>query len=479
MQDSDEISCKSHIFYLRFDNEISSFLMCGSALQRRLCYGLIPIGLFCAGSFVIYALNTEVNFLFSDSSEYDFVYQKKLRANTSDSPAGTIQTLQPLEQRVQQVQNRVDGLFDIILGGGLNLTSLSNSVSLKVSENLRRILAESTEIIRDVNTSGKKTSSSIHLPETKDCDVVGKKGNVQDDSSTSTRLDCFDDSKCILVKHTAYGRSGNRFVQLRSVQDLLSRCSGAAISPAAIEDKVVHFPPFQVYGKDSCSPKWDQLFEMQHILDHLRSKCRVLSFSWDKRHQSLNCSIKSSPAFRRVDFDNRFPFWLEISLEAWKFPLSNSTAVLHFRGGDIFRDKPSLHYTQPVCDHYLRSFRHSGAACALLVAEDDRNPCVAVVEARLNCSRRPSECGPSCAFTLLARARTVISSKSTFVSSALDAFAVMDRRVYSSYCASCPRRGKDRTQYCTDTNRTELFPWISSPRQRELLATLPARLVLC
>ncbi len=168
-------------------------------------------------------------------------------------------------------------------------------------------------------------------------------------------------------------------------------------------------------------------------------------------------------------------------MEAWAVPLPSTTAVMHFRGGDIFSARPHYMYTQPVCDHYIQSFRHSGAACAVLVAEDDSNPCVAAVEAGLNCTHRPRQCGPACAFTLLARARLVIASASSVLSTALETFRAAERRVYFSYCAACPVpvRAWDSARYCTETDRSELFPWNASARQLELLRTRPASVNVC
>ena len=224
-----------------------------------------------------------------------------------------------------------------------------------------------------------------------------------------SRLDCFDYSKCVLIHHADVGRSGNRKIQLEHVESVLSRCSGAAIAqagaitPSRITENVVHFAPMQVFGKASCFPAWDKLTDMEAVIHHLTSRCQVINFTWADRHftdSGLKCSLDSPPVFHQAHLNKRLPAWLEISLNAWTLPLDDTTAVLHFRGGDLFRDvnRPDKNLTantynrfQPVCDHYIQSFRHSGATCALLVAEDDKNPCVAVVEANLKCTRRPPQ----------------------------------------------------------------------------------------
>jgi hypothetical protein len=304
---------------------------------------------------------------------------------------------------------------------------------------------------------------------------------VHDELSPSNRLDCLHNSTCILIKHTSYGRSGNRYIQLGKVASMLSRCSGAAISLKDVKDDVVHFPSMQIYGNPSCSPIWDRLTDLEYIFNQLRTVCQIFDFSWGGQYEGMNCSLQSPPKFHRIDLNSRFPAWLEISLDAWQVPLSNSTALLHFRGGDIFKVSPHRGYTQPVCDHYIQAFRHSGAACAVLIAEDDKNPCVAAVEASLNssCTHRPSKCSPACAFTYIARARLIIASKSTFLSSAIEIFPDTERQVYYSYCSSCPHRTGSRTNFCSDTNHTELFPWNASERQLTLLLNRTAHVVLC
>ena len=311
---------------------------------------------------------------------------------------------------------------------------------------------------------------------------------------TLEKSDCFDYSNCVLIQHQAFGRSGNRKIQLQAVEKVLSRCSGAAISPVKITDDVVRFSPLQVFGAHSCSPEWDQLPDIEGILGRLRSRSQPLNFTWRQPNFGLNATCapygrelqpgvkpRAPEAFQKLSLSAKFPSWLEINLDAWALPLDNATAVLHFRGGDILRNKGLPTYTQPVCDHYLQSLRHSGATCAILLSEDDSNPCVDFVAARFNCTsrRQPPACGASCAFTLLARARVAIASKSSFLVS-LDAFGGAERRVYYSYCTECPRRNDaGKTTYCTDVNRTELFPWTASQRQLELIRTRSARVVQC
>ena len=303
---------------------------------------------------------------------------------------------------------------------------------------------------------------------------------------------CFDDSKCLLLYHngssTFGGRSGNRLMQLRDIENLLSQCSGAVISSTGVSpDPVVRYSPIQIFGQASCRPAWNQLPDIEHIFSRLRSRCRPLTYAEilalrnpDYTLPGVNCSKDAPGTFQRVHLHAHFPAWLDIDLDAWTAQIPNGTIVLHFRGGDVFSARPHSRYTQPVCDHYLQAIRHSGASCALLVSQDDANPCIAAVAGSFNCTHRLSMCkSPTCAFTLIARARLFGSSFSTFAWKALDAFGGVERQVYFSHCTDCPSRAKNLTRFCTETNRSELSPWKASPHQLELMKTRPARVVVC
>ena len=148
---------------------------------------------------------------------------------------------------------------------------------------------------------------------------------------------------------------------------------------------------------------------------------------------------RAPEAFQKPSLSAKFPSWLEINFDACALPMDNATAVLHFRGGDILRNKGLPNYTQPVCDHYLQSLRHSGATCAILLSKDDSNPCVDFVAELFNCTaatscRHPPACGASCAFTHLARARVAIASKSV----SLDTFGGAECRMSRCTTATAP-----------------------------------------
>jgi hypothetical protein len=297
------------------------------------------------------------------------------------------------------------------------------------------------------------------------------------------KLGCFDPSSCIIIHHIEQGRSGNRIQQLRSVENILSKCSGAAISPTNVQDNVARFPPLEIFGNRSCTPSWKRLPDMEYILSTLASACEHRQFDSSDKYTDLKCSSREAGIFHKISATKHFPRWLDIDLEAWRVPLTKETAVLHFRGSDIFGTNAHEKYTQPVCDHYIKSFHHSQATCALLFSEDSSNPCLSFVKQRLNCTRTIEPCSATCAFTLLSRAKILVASFSTFVFMAASMYSHQGRRQYFSYCTCTTDNDFDISSsldlVCTDTDRNELFPWKASPRQVELLQIREVTLQQC
>jgi hypothetical protein len=70
-----------------------------------------------------------------------------------------------------------------------------------------------------------------------------------------------------------------------------------------------------------------------------------INFEWRAKYDDLGCSAQTSGSLLKAHLDRRFPSWLHIDLSAWTILLNHSIAVLHFRGGDIFRAKPNYTYT--------------------------------------------------------------------------------------------------------------------------------------
>lgn len=80
----------------------------------------------------------------------------------------------------------------------------------------------------------------------------------------------------------------------------------------------------------------------------------------------------------------RTPFEIDPEFRDWllsQFPqidVPDDSLVIHVRSGDIFDPSKYLHpgYGQPPCNYYLDSFKMSNLSKMIIVAEDDKNPCV-------------------------------------------------------------------------------------------------------
>ena len=241
----------------------------------------------------------------------------------------------------------------------------------------------------------------------------------------------------------------------------------------------MQFPPISIFG--GCIVDWNNLASVEKMYSELRS-CRVYDFDWMAQNDiPADCQSTS----RRIDDANRgFPYWLRVDrdLWAWTTPIPQTHAVMHFRGGDVFGQSPPGNYVQPTCKHYLESFYHSKAACAALIIEDERNPCVDVVRRHLPCVEEfaPDKCNSLCAFTLLARARILIRpSVTTFSDMGYKAFRDAEKVCYVPYCASCPERTEWGTQICTDSDQNGLVPWGATQDQLNVLTTRDAKVKDC
>ena len=160
-------------------------------------------------------------------------------------------------------------------------------------------------------------SATFQLPETPGKEF--RKNSIPDVSATFqlpqtppqapvvTSLDCFDEDRCVVINHIAYGRSGNRLKQLQRVERLLGKCSGAAVSPVEVTDAVVRFLPMQIFGKASCRPDWERLEVMEHVMGRLHSKCQRFNFTWREKYPGIRCraAASSQRAFRRVHLHDR------------------------------------------------------------------------------------------------------------------------------------------------------------------------------
>jgi hypothetical protein len=317
-----------------------------------------------------------------------------------------------------------------------------------------------------------------------------KVGNELEPSS-DRRLDCFNQSTCFVWHHISHGRTGNKLTQLSRIEAVLAKCSGAVINPGppAVHDSVVFNSPIQIFGKDTCRPDWSSLDDYENVI-HQLSKCYKFNVQSYGRFELLpNCKFEQRSLFwrtkesiyRKVHLDQTFPAWLKFDFAAWTAPITSDTAVLHIRSGDIMKLNGSYDsYYQPVCDHYIQAFQHSKATCAMILAEDTINPCVAVVNRSLPCVHllTSPQCGAACAFTIIARARILAFARSSFSMEAVRVFRA-DKRLYTSYCQACPSHRGGGVHYCVKADKAGLVPWRATPGQLDILRSRSAEVLQC
>ena len=211
------------------------------------------------------------------------------------------------------------------------------------------------------------------------------------DSKAGGELDrlagCFSRT-CVVIQYTEFGRSGNRISQIEMTAQILKQCSGIAILGSMVTeiDPVVTFPVVQFYGTPTCNITADTMEDLESMM-HFFTTCIHVPFEW--RGSFVPETIERCRArahLEKADFTELhmakrlLPLWMMVNLPAWNETLDHETAVMHFRGGDIFlsEERRSVHpyYTQAVCAHFVAAFEHSKAREAILVAEDQANPCV-------------------------------------------------------------------------------------------------------
>ncbi len=181
---------------------------------------------------------------------------------------------------------------------------------------------------------------------------------------------------------------------------------------------------------------------------------------------------------------------LRVRSEFLNLNLSDTT-VVHFRGGDVFTGTPMQVYDQPPCSFYDTAIAHAQSRWILIVAEDDLNPCVAAVRVKYaSATMLRADATPAEAFFVLLRADVLVVPFSSFSNVAAFA-ATKHRRLYISsherekewfdYSPAMARHfAQQRLLVCRiEYDRTDLFPWIPSPRIMELLRTRPSSAPVC
>lgn len=289
---------------------------------------------------------------------------------------------------------------------------------------------------------------------------------------------------CVVVPFREYGRTGNVLSQMRNIIELLEYCSGLGVlAKAPPGDSAFVVPPmFGTLGNWSSQTMLEQLpiaakncrelFEGEVDGNKIyfaepRDFAKSLNCDTDRKRYSVTQVpvLSGSGSSKIIAFDKR----------GWEVAIEPTEIAMHFRGGDVMSQGRGF-YVQPLCDYYRQAYIHANATCAVLIAEDDSNPCVEVMQRTLPCSRRIS-CGVTCSLTILARSSILASAKSTFSFAARDMFHDFRKKIFyrpfgvksKEISAAQPILGRHDIVFATDG----MDPWQNTLEQRQIMMGRP------
>lgn len=102
----------------------------------------------------------------------------------------------------------------------------------------------------------------------------------------------------------------------------------------------------------------------------------------------LNCYSKHFfdpiPKLPRLHFFIESEFKTQFKKYLYNITIPNNTLVIHIRSGDIFRRHPFFKYGQPPCNYYLDVIHMRNWSQIILVAEDNKNPCIKILSKEAN-----------------------------------------------------------------------------------------------
>jgi len=236
-----------------------------------------------------------------------------------------------------------------------------------------------------------------------------------------------DRRTCVIIPIHRYGRSGNMQRQFEHVVQVLERCSGVAYHRyQQVWDPIAGIPQLMgTLDAWSADAMLETLPEVAHQCHHFHSMGPRGMYldQVDRFVKERGCSTTpryavSSPSHWNNRTGAPVDMILAFDVHGWMAKVPDTTVAMHFRGGDTMRGADDRFYIQPICDYYLTAYRLLQGSCAILVAEDDTNPCTQVLLNALPCvEMAPCTGSPNpglCSMTVLARARRLVTSKSTF-----------------------------------------------------------------
>lgn len=317
--------------------------------------------------------------------------------------------------------------------------------------------------------------------------------------STSRQKSCdvpFEPTTCLAVTVYQYERAGNNIVQLLTLQYLLAECTGIAVLnfalgpddvlwvPETFSNTGCHNPLSKKAILDNCSPVI--LGRELHHTEELPKKLKeTRCYKLKLKELGFFPPVRQRPPEQFVHVLDK----LFLPHESVRRMDLTDTAVVHLRGGDIFKafNPKSQWYAQPPCSYYLQSIEHSNASRTVIVTDDGTNPCVKYLINHLHDVRVIKGGGARRAFGILRSAPILIPTRSTFSEAAVSLSLVEARRVYvardtsGAYGVSVPRHGYPKnTSVCVvEFDGKGTLPWTASKRQLQFMVRAPARVRRC
>lgn len=292
-------------------------------------------------------------------------------------------------------------------------------------------------------------------------------------------------SSCLWIHHTNYGRSGNRIIQIKEIDTILSHCSGVATSSSDTnKDPAVAFSPITLATRGPLA--------VDSLLEVAARSCREVTYEWGAVAKLVQgCS--ATPAYRihrqstgrndgtGVLSDVLFNVFTDMKI--WKLYPFADMMVMYFRGGDVLSPDADYRYFQGPCSLFLEAWNYVNASRLMLVfdPEADINPCVDVVRNKVPASTIiPTPCDSvGCHLTLVGLAPyLVISGFTTFANQAIALFPNRRRIIFEYFCSHPPAYDGTSTKVCAKGNTTAFSPWTYTDTTRSQMLSTPSELVL-
>lgn len=256
---------------------------------------------------------------------------------------------------------------------------------------------------------------------------------------------------CLSIDY--FGRFGNQIFQFyHSYQ----------VAKASRITKVLIFPGF-LYQNES--------FVYDNVVYQVSTnedRCLHHDFFFNKRKLSK---------LRDIEFNsNSWKLFQSKILNKYKAKVPKDALVVHVRSGDVFDTNSEHHkYGQPPCNYYLNAISMHNWSEIILVAEDNKNPCVNVIANKTGVVFRKRSFNED--FALMLNAKSLVLSSGTFGYAVI----LISRVIENAFCFNLnPKNIKKGCLKCVFINTYNCMPtdkykkvvlkhWTNSDKQRELM----------